>query len=208
MTQDVYQIAKKTTVLIDGQNPGSGVIIAKTNNVYYVLTAKHVVATADEYKIITPDRKQYTVEPNKIKRLSQLDLAIVEFTSMQPYPLARLGNSDQVKQGANVYVSGWPLPDQAITQRTHLVTKGEIAGLQPGDPEGYGFLYGNNTAPGMSGGPILDTNGQVIGIHGRAAGNQVSGKVGINLGIPINLFLRSATQAGINLQQLGLKAEN
>jgi serine protease Do len=56
----------------------------------------------------------------------------------------------------------------------------------------------------MSGGPIFDGQGKVIGIHGRAAGNAVSGKVGINLGIPIHLFLQQAPQSGINIQKLGL----
>lgn len=208
IAQDVYAVASQITVLIEGQNPGSGVILAKTNNTYYVLTAKHVVATPDEYNIIVAGGKAYDVDTNKMKRLSNLDLAVIEFTSNQNYPVARVGNSDQVKQGANIYVSGWPLPDQAISKPTQIVTEGRVVGLQADDKDGYGFLYGNNTAPGMSGGPVLDAKGQVVGIHGRAAGNQTSGKVGINLGIPINLFLQSANQAGINLQQMGLKAQN
>jgi hypothetical protein len=57
----------------------------------------------------------------------------------------------------------------------------------------------------MSSGSVIDTGGRVIGIHGWAAGNQASGKVGINLGIPINLFF-TPTQVGLNLQQLGLRA--
>ncbi|NJK28965.1 MAG: trypsin-like peptidase domain-containing protein, partial [Acaryochloris sp. SU_5_25] len=128
-----------------------------------------------------------------------------QFQSNQNYAIARLGNSDQIKQGANVYVSGWPLPGTAITKSTHLVTEGKVAGLQKGESEGYELLYGNSTAPGMSGGPVFNTEGQVIGIHGRAEGNQTSGKVGINLGIPINLFLRSAPQTGLDLQKLGLR---
>ncbi|QUY45983.1 trypsin-like peptidase domain-containing protein (plasmid) [Acaryochloris sp. 'Moss Beach'] len=205
---DPYEIARQVTVLIDGQNPGSGVIIAQSNNIYYVLTAKHVVATSDEYEIVTLDGRKHAVASQKIKRLPKIDLAMVEFTSKQDYPVATLGNSEQAKQGMNIYVSGWPIPEQAITQPTHLVTKGDIVGLQTGDAEGYGLLYGNSTAPGMSGGPILNTEGQVIGIHGRAAGNQESGKVGINLGMQISLFLQSASQVGIDVQQLGLKAQN
>lgn len=204
---DPYKIAKQITVLIDGQNPGSGVIIAQSNNIYYVLTAKHVVATSDEYEIVTPDGRKHAVASQKIKRLPKIDLAMVEFTSKQDYPVATLGNSEQAKQGMNIYVSGWPIPEQAITQPTHLVTKGDIVGLQTGDADGYSLLYGNSTAPGMSGGPILNTEGQVIGIHGRAAGNQESGKVGINLGMQISLFLQSASQVGIDVQQLGLEAQ-
>jgi S1-C subfamily serine protease len=202
---DIYKTAYGTTVLIGGQNPGSGVIIAKTNDTYYVLTAQHVVATPDEYEIITPDGKRYPVDYGKVKKLANVDLAVVQFQSNQSYPVAPLGNSEQVLQGANVYVSGWPIPEQAITKPTHLVTDGRIVGLQKGEAEGYELLYGNSTAPGMSGGPILDTSGRVIGIHGRAEGNRVSGKVGINLGIPINLFWQLAPQAGLSLQQLGLK---
>jgi S1-C subfamily serine protease len=58
----------------------------------------------------------------------------------------------------------------------------------------------------MSSGPIFNAQGQVIGIHGRAAGNEVSGKVGINSGIPIALFLQEASKTGLNLQALGLKS--
>jgi len=87
------------------------------------------------------------------------------------------------------------------------VTDGKISGFQKGEPKGYELLYNNSTAPGMSGGPILDTKGLVIGIHGLAEGNDVSGKVGINLGIPINFFFQEASQLGMNLKKLKLKAE-
>jgi tetratricopeptide (TPR) repeat protein len=204
--ETVYQTASQFTVLIGGQNPGSGVIFAKTGNTYYVLTAKHVVATPDEYQVVTPDRKEHPINYSGVKKLPNVDLAVVQFTSNQSYSVARLGDSQQVKQGANVYVSGWPIPEQAITKSTNLITEGKVAGLQVGDADGYELMYGNSTAPGMSGGPVIDTSGRVIGIHGRAAGNQESGKVGINLGIPINLFLRLAPQVGLNLQQLGLRA--
>jgi serine protease Do len=59
----------------------------------------------------------------------------------------------------------------------------------------------------MSGGPVLDSKGLVVGIHGRAAGNKVTGKVGINLGIPVNLFLRLLPETGLNMQKIGLKAQ-
>jgi serine protease Do len=204
--QDFYKVANETTVFIEGQDNGSGVIFARANNIYYVLTAKHVVLTNGQYIVATPNGKKYSVDYSQIKKLDKLDLAVIPFVSNgQTYPVARLGNSDQIKQGESVYVSGWPAPAQAITQRTHLITDGRIVGFQKGDTDGYELMYGNSTAPGMSGGPVFDSNGQVVGIHGRAAGNQVSGKVGINLGIPINLFLRLVPETGLSLQKLGLK---
>jgi tetratricopeptide (TPR) repeat protein len=206
-SQNVYQVAKQTTVLIGGQNPGSGVIFAKAGNTYYVLTAKHVVATPDEYEIIAADGKRYPVDYNKIKKLPNIDLAVIEFTSQQPHATVRLGNSQQVQEGDGIFVAGWPAPDAAITQPTRIITEGKIAGLQTNGADGYELVYSNSTSPGMSGGPVLDAQGQLIGIHGRASGNQASGKVGLNLGIPINLFLRQAPQTGMNLQKLGLRAE-
>lgn len=204
--QDLYKVSSETTVFINGKSTASGVILAKEGTTYYVLTAKHAIADKDAYVITTHDGKSYSVDYTQIKKLASVDLAVIRFKSSQSYPVARLGNSDKIKQGDNVYVSGWPGTEQAITKRTHLVTDGRIVGLQKGDTDGYELMYGNSTAPGMSGGPVLDSNGLVVGIHGRAAGNKVSGKVGINLGIPINLFLRLAPETGLNMKQLGLKA--
>lgn len=204
---NVYKIANETTVLIQGQSPGSGVIIAKLANTYYVLTAKHVVATEDEYAIVTADAQQHSVDNRKLQKLPNTDLAVLQFNSDQSYPTARLGNSDQVQQGAKVYVSGWPIPGEAITKSTHLVTEGNIVGFQKGEPEGYELLYGNSTAPGMSGGPVFDQGGRVVGIHRRAEGNRESGKVGINLGIPINIFVRQAPKAGLSIEKLGLQIQ-
>jgi S1-C subfamily serine protease len=204
---NVYKIAKATTLLIEGQASGSGVIISKVGNTYFVLTAKHVVQSQDEYTVTTPSGKKYPLDYKQIKKLADLDLAVAQFTSNENLSVAQLGNSETVDQGDVIYVSGWPAEDQAITKHSQLASKGEIAGVQPGNADGYELMYGNSTGPGMSGGRIFNSNGQVIGIHGRAAGNEGIGKVGINLGIPVHLFLRQAPQAGLNLNQLGLRAE-
>lgn len=204
-TQDVYRIANQSTVLIEGQASGSGVIISRMGNTYYVLTAKHVVATKDEYKVVTANGKKFPIDYSRVRKIANLDLALVQFNSTEIFPIARLGNSEQISQGDTIFVSGWPAVGQAITRPTHQVTDGRLTGFQRGDSEGYELTYNNATAPGMSGGPVFDAMGRVIGIHGRAAGNQEIGKVGINLGIPIHLFLRLAPQAGLNLSQMGLR---
>lgn len=211
--QAIASMAKEITVVINGQNPGSGVIIAKQGNTYYVLTAKHVVATQDEYEIVTSDAVKHPLNYSKVQKFSGVDLALVQFTSNNNYRVAQLGNSANITEGATVYTSGWPHPGRAITQRIYQMTKGNISGRPLETLEdGYELVYTNITRSGMSGGPVLDAQGRVIGIHGRAegeaifnpdTGQTVDVKSGFNLAISINTFLKTATQNKINLTYLG-----
>jgi tetratricopeptide (TPR) repeat protein len=65
--------------------------------------------------------------------------------------------------------------------------------------QGYSLVYSNFTRRGMSGGPILDEKGELIGIHGK--GDKDAGiKIGRNLGIPFKQLLTVASDLGIALQ--------
>jgi WD40 repeat protein len=211
--QAIANVARDVTVVINGQNPGSGVIIAKQGNTYSVLTAKHVVATPDEYEIVTSDTTKHPLNYTTVKKLPGVDLAVVQFSSNNNYRVALLGDSEIATEGATVYTSGWPHPGRAITQRIYQMTKGNISG-RPLEAleDGYALVYTNITRSGMSGGPVLDAQGRVIGIHGRAEGEPIYNpdtgatvdvRAGFNLGIPINSFLKLASQNGINLSYLG-----
>jgi tetratricopeptide (TPR) repeat protein len=200
----VDAIARQVTVKIDGQNPGSGVIISKSGQTYYVLTAEHVVRTPDEYYVITPDGKSYKIDYPRVKKLPGLDLAVVPFTSAQTYQVVVIGSSSQLKEGTVAYVAGFPMQRVDTTQTRYRFSAGEIA-AQASRPleNGYALAYFNDTFAGMSGGAILDQQGQLVGIHGASKAqfaenqgiNPESGrKFGLNLGIPIDTFLRSASQ--------------
>ncbi|MCL1471868.1 trypsin-like peptidase domain-containing protein [Argonema antarcticum] len=197
--QAIASLGKEITVVINGQNPGSGVIIGKKDNTYYVLTAKHVVATQDEYEILTPDGTKHALNYGTVKKLSGVDLALVQFTSSQNYRVAEIADSDTTTEGATVYTSGWPHPGRAITERIYQMTAGRISGRSRKPLEdGYALIYTNITRSGMSGGPVLDAQGRVVGIHGRAEGvpivdpengQTIDIKSGFNLAIPIKSFL-------------------
>ena len=89
----IKAIAEPITVRIDASNKnGSGVIIAHQGETYYVLTAEHVVAKKQEYKIVTPDGKQYSLDYSKVKKIPGSDLAAVQFTSQENYQVATLAN--------------------------------------------------------------------------------------------------------------------
>ncbi|NJK40546.1 MAG: serine protease [Acaryochloridaceae cyanobacterium SU_2_1] len=199
---EISQIAKSTTVHIDSQSPGSGVIIQRNGNHYTVLTSAHVVLTEDTYDVVTFDGQRSTVDNRTIKRFTDLDLAILKFTSSQAYPAVKIGDSAQVLEGSSVYVAGFPIKTAAITESIYNFTLGEVtANANRPLANGYALVYSNSTLPGMSGGPVLDNQGQLIGIHGRAdISNPVKPseinpgvvvKTGFNLGIPINSFLEA-----------------
>lgn len=219
---EVNDIAREVTVLIRGkQGHGSGFIISRKGNTYTVLTAGHVVSSPDEYVIVTADKKAYVLDYGKIRRFSKVDLAVVEFSSEIEYKTARLTDSDKITEGMSVFVSGWPrlatVGNAAGGQLTRQFTNGQVSGFLPQPLEGYKMIYTNTTLGGMSGGPVLDAGGRVVGIHGlgdtedpkrlqreglnQEAASSIAGliKPGFNYAIPINTFLALAPQEKIYL---------
>jgi serine protease Do len=206
---EVSKLAQAVTVLIDGGDGfGSGVLIAKDKNAYTILTAEHVVKDPlKPYKVTTSDGKEYPIIAKAIRKLNGVDLAVIQFESNQSYKLAQIVNSDTASLGTVVYTAGFPAPGQAIQDRLFQFTSGEISGRPvKAQKDGYALIYTNITRRGMSGGPVLNVNGQLIGIHGRAETDLVGEeslqvKAGINLGIPINTFIESVPKLGIRLPQ-------
>ena len=212
--QEVARVAQMTTVQINNSldNPGgSGAIVAKKGNTYTVLTANHVVLYSDaQYTIVTSKEKQYRA--TKVQRLQTSkeapDLALVTFESPEDYPVAPLTNSDQAVIGADIYVCGYPLPSLgAGKQREFTFSTGIVSARPESRPQGYTLRYDATTRVGMSGGPVFDIEGRVVGIHGQAdiddsvagdSGATVAIKTGFNAGIPINTFMALKSQVGLS----------
>ncbi len=211
----IGKLAPEVTVFIQGvNNPdnfGSGVVIGRTGKNYLVLTAAHVVAAADRYTIQASDGVQYTLQ--NIRRLPNVDMAVVQFESSSSYTVAQMGNSDEVSLTTGVYVAGYPKPGQNIRVPVLTITNGEIAQVLPANAsvDGYGFAYTNSTRAGMSGGPVFNSLGEVIAIHGRKEGEAGGGATNgawLNLGIPINRYkgagtggIQMAAASNVDLQQ-------
>ncbi len=210
--QEVAQLAMFTTVEVNNTlgftGSGSGVIIAKQGNVYTVLTANHVVASlAQEYSIRTHLEKNYTAI--RIQRLAKndrdIDLALVQFQSRESYPVAPMGESGRAVVGSTIYVAGYPLPIASGSERKLEFTAGIVSSRLGRASSGYGLRYQAVTRRGMSGGPVFDDDGRVVGIHGQGDtvgtvtsqwnGQSEEIKTGLNAAIPIDSFtaLRSQT---------------
>ena len=206
-TNKIEEIAQKITVLITSSNGnGSGVIIAHQDENYYVLTANYVVRDKAKYKITTADGRCHQVDYKTVKRFKGADLAVLQFTSKQLYQVATLSKYELDKEDNNTvsFISGWAAskqekpewafsPGSLLNKESALSVTYDSLSLT----EGYDLVYTNLTADGMSGGPVLDTSGRVIGIHGKAEGEVIvdeAGKsqrvqLGYSLGIPISSFL-------------------
>ena len=219
----VNDIAREVTVLIRGeQGQGSGVIIQRDGNTYSVLTAYHVVSPRDDYRLVTADKQPHKINLSKIRRVAGVDLAVVEFTSDQSYPVAKMGTS-KTSEGQDVFVSGWPsngaVGKEAGGELIRQFTSGSISGFLPKAYNGYSMIYTNVTRAGMSGCPVLDTAGRLVGIHGIGDREDVtqlreSGasqdvvtiasklKSGFNYAVPISVFLKKANSVGINSSAL------
>lgn len=247
--EQVQKIAREITVRIDGAvDPGSGIIVAKQGSTYYVATARHVVERENRYEILTYDGGKYLVNATKIAKFKDVDLAIVTFVSDRNYRVATLSRylaptyerrsynqSDvfsglEVNQHQVIFVSGFPNPvNENDSPYQYVFNPGRLvdtSGSAISDPsnrsEGYRLSYNNVTRVGMSGGAVLDANGRVIAIHGRADGQKfIGGRVvdktlpeskndfriafGNSLGIPIATFLTLLPTTGL---QIDLKVEN
>jgi serine protease Do len=196
--ENVSSIAKEVTVIIDAKKTsGSGVIIGRQGNEYSVLTNWHVLKSKEAFTIKTKDGATYQIRPDSVRQVAELDLAICTFTSSNLYRVVELGNSDTIAEGSTIYIAGAPANLQGISSRNLLVVGGQLVGFNPAEANGYTLIYTNNTMPGMSGGAVLDANGNLIGIHGRGSRDQNDQKSGFNLGIPINLFINNANRLGL-----------
>lgn len=192
---DVSAIAKKITVRIDSSNDkGSGVIIERKGKVYTVITNWHVVDFKGNYTLtILKDGKEYTYKFNhsQVKKLSGVDLAVFEFTSNQDYILAEKGDSDQITEGKTIYLGGYPAAIEGIPGRNFQFLHGAITSRVQNPQNGYALVYTVEAFQGMSGGPILDEQGKLVGIQGRAATELGGGGIAV-FGIPLKTYLQIA----------------
>ena len=218
--KQVNEIAERVTVRIDARKGnGSGVIVAHEGNTYWVLTADHVVNKKGNYQVVTPDNKQHSINYETIKSPKGIDLALLKFSSPKTYTVATLGNYyvKGFEERPLVFLSGFPIanPEQrnftagnTFPQVTafHQVKKLTSLG------NGSGLVYTNFSQQGMSGGPVFDSYGRVIGIHTRSEaqalsknGKEIRVNLGYSLGVPITSFLGVASKISIQMQSLKVK---
>ncbi|GCL52861.1 hypothetical protein NIES3806_01870 [Microcystis aeruginosa NIES-3806] len=196
---------KEITVRIDvegsyKEDGGSGVIVRQQGQFYTILTAYHVVQEKRNYKVLifNPSNQQiigsHIINEKNIKQIDDYDLAEITIQSSAKYRTANIGDSQQLQPTDDLTVSGYPLPSSKITKRlsTPTLNLGKFNDKLPPDAllkgkKGATLKMDVTTEVGMSGGAVVNKNGELVGILVEAD-KDASGNKSSSLAIPIDLY--------------------
>ena len=175
----VYEAVYPAIVVIEGDIPsgystGSGCIISPDG---YILTSSHVVKNAKNIEVTTNTGKVYPAKTVKTTGKNK-DLALLKIEPKTELPMVKIGNSEEVKVGQRVLAIGNPFGFSG-TLTTGIVSR---------------IDYHNNKIqtdaainPGNSGGPIVNVNGEVIGISQSIYNpDNNQSNIGIGFAVPVN----------------------
>ena len=170
---------------------GSGFIFKREGNKYYIMTNNHVVDSSNGVKVTLSDNT--TFDTTLVGKDKYLDIAVLSFESDKDIAVAEIGSSTDVRVGDTVFTVGAPI-DSSLFSWT--VTRGVLSGKDR--MVSVSTNSNSNTADyirsalqtdatinsGNSGGPLCNSNGEVIGITNMKL---VSSSIeGMSFAIPIN----------------------
>ena len=153
-----------------GAARASGTLIGRAESAggarrYYVLTNRHVVRDAQEIQIWLPDGDQ-AMAVVEAGLDPEYDLAVVSFPSSKAYGVATVRDPERLPAtGEAVFVAGFPFQGRELT---FLVGAADWV-LDRSLQDGYRLGMSVEIRQGMSGGPVLDETGRLVGIGGVAA---------------------------------------
>ncbi len=195
---------------------GSGLMVLLPDGQIALLTAKHVISgmsPKEEIEIMASNDKSIYIESSRALFMPDYDLAFVLIDRKElddpdhKFYLTEI-ETDKTLVGQNVSVLGYPLSDSSIVNKARI-SPGVIQtmGNDKSIKDGYSLGYSSKTYVGMSGGGVFNSNGKLIGIHGRgeAIKSNDSNKTGTNYAVLINdaiKYYRSTMK--VNTSNMGL----
>jgi serine protease Do len=168
---------------------GSGVIVDPKG---YIITNNHVVDKADKIRVnLMGDPETVTYTATVVGVDSETDLAVIKIDAKKPLPSARLGNSDAMNVGDWVLAIGSPFG------LNETVTAGIVSAIGRNIVPGRQFESFIQTDaainPGNSGGPLVNMNGEIIGIK-TAIYTSGGGYQGVGFAMPSNTVVNVYNQ--------------
>ncbi|HVP42907.1 MAG TPA: Do family serine endopeptidase [Terriglobales bacterium] len=160
---------------------GSGVIVDPNG---YIVTNEHVVDKADRIRVqLQNDPPGVTYDAKVIGTDKETDLAVIKIEAKKPLPAAKLGNSDGMQVGDWVLAIGSPFGLEETVTAGIVSAKGRNIVPQR---QFQSFIQTDAAInPGNSGGPLVNMNGEVIGIN-TAIFTQSMGYQGVGFALPSN----------------------
>ncbi|MEZ6098104.1 MAG: trypsin-like peptidase domain-containing protein [Pirellulaceae bacterium] len=164
---------------------GTGVIVDERG---YIITNHHVVDGVRRIRVTLADRRTFIAR--LINHDPVTDLALIKITANEPLPLVKIGTSSDLQPGETVIAVGNAYGYQ------HTVTQGIVSALdrsvQVTDAQKYDDLIQTDASinPGNSGGPLLNINGEMIGINVAVR----VGAQGIGFAIPVDKAMNVAAE--------------
>jgi serine protease Do len=175
---------QKTTSL------GSGVIIDANG---HILTCNHVVRDANEITVTLNDEGQTKFKAKLIGRDPRTDIALLKIDAKKRLPFVKLGDSDEAQVGDWIIAIGNPFGlGSTVTAGIVSTTSRQINPGGNGSFAGVDYVSGYIQTDaainvGNSGGPMFNTNGEVIGVNNSILTNPAAGgSIGIGFAIPSN----------------------
>jgi len=166
---------------------GSGFIINRDG---HIVTNNHVIEGADEITVRLSNDKEYDAEI--VGRDPNTDLALIKIKGAADLVPLKLGDSDRLAVGSWVVAMGSPFGLEQTVTAGIVSAKGRVIGSGPYDD----FIQTDASInPGNSGGPLLNMNGEVVGINTAI----VAQGQGIGFAIPVNLaqgIIRQLEESG------------
>ena len=184
----------------DSAVSGSGSIISQDG---YVLTNNHVVeGAADGRAEMTVTLQDGSIHPAKfIAGDSNTDVAVIKVEGVSNMPTITIGNSDDLAVGQNVVAIGAPLGlEQTVTTGIVSALNRPVRAGEGGEATIIDAIQTDAAInPGNSGGPLVNMNGELIGMNSviastTSSGSEEAGSIGLGFAIPANFARRTADQ--------------
>lgn len=164
---------------------GSGVVVSPDG---YIVTNNHVVADANEVTVTFNDR--YTAKARVVGTDPSTDIAVLKVDGENNVPFMEFGNSDDVRIGQWVLAVGFPLNLEATVTAGIVSAKGRALGVnkqRSGSTAIESFIQTDAAVnPGNSGGALVNTSGQLVGINSAIA-SPTGSYAGYSYAVPANI---------------------
>ena len=166
---------------------GSGAIISQDG---YIVTNNHVVQGADEVQVTLKNKKTY--KATVVSTDPSTDLAVIKIEEKN-LPYLVYGNSDDVKLGQWVLAIGYPLNLDVTVTAGIVSAKARAIGVNARNSNTAieSFIQTDAAVnPGNSGGPLINVNGELIGINSAIA-SPTGSYAGYSYAIPVNIVKKA-----------------